>query len=544
MNRHQYPCAKQRNRTVRQGPSPIIQGLLGSALRQHQAGQLIEAERIYRKILEIDAHDADGLHLLGVIAYQSGQHEAAVELIRKAIALNDKAASYHSNLGNALQAQGKLDEAAIGYKRALLLKPDLAEAHINLGNILQVQGKLDDSVACYERALALTPDHAEAYNNLGNTLQAQDKLDGAVACYERALAIEPGYATAHYNLGYVLCALGNAEGSLLQYRKALALQPDYAQAGFGEALAQLLQGDFVAGWRNFERRWQIGDYNTARRSYPQPLWTGDMLPSGRVLIWGEQGVGDEIMFAGLLPEVLRAGNRCILDCDARLEPLFARSFPGIEVVSGVAADSRFDFAAHLPSGSLPGLFRTNAAAFASTTSPYLVADSVARERFRALYADGRRLIGVAWHTKNQKTGRNRSIDLAWFAPLFKRSDLRWVSLQYGDHDALVAQVAAAGAPILIDRSFDQLSNIDCFAAQVAAMDMVVTIDNSTAHLAGALGVPVWVLLPSVPDWRWLETREDSPWYPTMRLFRQAKLGDWPSVVEEVHDALRVAITSP
>jgi Tfp pilus assembly protein PilF len=463
--------AKQQDRTVRQGSSRVIQGMLANALQHHRAGRLTEAEWIYRQILTIDAHQADSLHLLGMVAYQAGRYESATEMIRGAIAIHEKGASYHSNLGTVLQAQGKLYEAAACYKRALALRPDLAEVHTNLGNILQ----------------------------------AQDMLDEAVACHERALTLNPELSEARYNLG----------------------------------LAQLLKGDFTSGWHNFERRWQSKNFVTPMRDYPQPLWTGENLASGRLLIWGEQGVGDEIMFAGLIPDVIRTGNHCLLDCDSRLKPLFARSFPGIDIASGrdLGHSPELSIAAHLPSGSLPRLFRATNTAFASTTSPYLVADPIERERFRDRYADGRRLVGLAWHTKNRSTGRYRSIDLPLLAPLFAPPDIRWVSLQYGDHDELESMTAAANAPILIDRSVDQFSNIDVFAAQVAAMDIVVTIDNSTAHLAGALGVPAFVLLPFVSDWRWLQVREDSPWYPTLRLFRQSKRGDWQSVVQKVLSAL-------
>jgi Tfp pilus assembly protein PilF len=481
--------AKQRHRTVRsgqgsglgsgqrpgQGSSQAIQAMLANALEHHRAGRLTEAEGIYRQILTIDAHHADTLHLLGMIAYQDGRHEDAVAMIRSAIAIHETGASYHSNLGTVLQAQGKLDEAAASYTRALALRPELAEVHTNLGNILQEQNNLDEALACHKRALALKPELAEA----------------------------------RYNLG----------------------------------LAQLLKGDFTSGWQNFERRWQSQGFATPVRVYPQPLWRGESLASRRLLIWGEQGIGDEIMFAGLIPDVTRTGTRCLLDCDARLKPLFARSFPGIDVVSGQVpgrpseCDPELDFAAHIPSGSLPGLFRTTSTAFAATTSPYLIADPLDRQRFRTRYRDGRRLVGLAWYTKSRTKGRSRSIDLSLFASLFARPDIRWVSLQYGDHDELESQAAAAGAPIVIDRSVDQFLNIDAFAAQVAAMDMVVTIDNSTAHLAGALGVPAFVLLPFVSDWRWLQAREDSPWYPTLRLFRQTQRGDWQSALQRVQSAL-------
>jgi hypothetical protein len=242
----------------------------------------------------------------------------------------------------------------------------------------------------------------------------------------------------------------------------------------------------------------------------------------------------------LIPDAMRVGNPITLDCDPRLQPLFARSFPGIEVVSGQVLSGKplpdtelATFPVHLPTGSLPALFRTHEAAFAATTSPYLKADPVARERFRARYADGRQLVGLAWQTNSPKTGRKRSMDLELFATLFAIEGIRWISLQYGDFDALEAQAARAKAPILVDREVDQFADLDGFAAQVAAMDRVIAIDNSTVHLAGALGVPVWVLLPFAADWRWMEQRTDCPWYPTMRLFRQPRLGDWGSLMEDV-----------
>jgi tetratricopeptide (TPR) repeat protein len=573
MNRHPYPTTKQQNRTLKQEPSRVIPGILAQAFQHHQAGRLTEAARIYREILAIDAHHADSLHLLGMIEYQGGHREIAVEMIRKAIAVNEKEALFHSNLGtilealgklaeaaacyeralalkpefveacynlgNVLRVQGKLAGAAASYERALALKPDFAEAHTNLGNILRGQGKLDEAVARHERALRLKPEFPEAYYNLGSALQAQDKLDDAVICYARALALKPDFVDAHHNLGNVFYALGNLDEAQARYRRVLAYQPDNSEARFSESLAQLCNGDFASGWRNYEWRWKSKAHNSIPRTFSQPLWEGEKLTSGRLLIWGEQGVGDEIMFAGLIPDAIRTGNRCILDCDARLKPLFARSFPDVDVVSSREPDHNpeRDFAAHLPSGSLPGLFRTSETSFAATTSPYLIADPIERERFRTGYADGRRLAGLAWYTNNQKTGPSRSIELSLFAPLFARPNIRWVSLQYGDHDNLENQAAAANAPIFIDRTVDQFSNMDVFAAQIAAMDMVVTIDNSTAHLAGALGIPTSLLLPFAPDWRWLLAREVTPWYPTMRLFRQPERGDWQSVIQIVQNAL-------
>jgi len=254
----------------------------------------------------------------------------------------------------------------------------------------------------------------------------------------------------------------------------------------------------------------------------------------------------------------------VLECDPRLHPLFARSFPGIDVIPNLktlgndlkgqetsgapsacplsdsksdehiaGSDSGYEIAAQLPTGSLPALYRPTEASFAGTVSPYLKADPAMSDQFRARYGEERRRIGIAWRTNNKNTGRKRSLDLGLLAPLFSRPGLHWISLQYGDFDSLEEQVKAVHAPILIDRSVDQMKNIDLFAAQVAAMDLVITIDNSTAHLAGALGIPVRLLLPFMADWRWLQERQDSPWYPSLRLFRQPKPDDWKTVVQNL-----------
>jgi tetratricopeptide (TPR) repeat protein len=683
-------------------PPVDLNALCANALRFHQQGQLAEAERLYRQVLDLDPRHADSLHLLGVLAHQVGRNDVAVELIGKAIARDRRPATFHTNLGTALQALGRLEEAKASYQRALVINPNLAEArmnlgvileaqgqreeaeasfrralrsnpnlaeaHVNLGNILQAQGKLEEAEAsharamvlkpdfaeacfnhantlqalgrleeaaasyqralalkpekaeyhgnlgnallalgrleeaeaCYRQGLALKPDYAEGCYNLGNLRNAQNKLDEAAECYrraielkpqlpeahynlgntlhtmdrleeaaasfERALVLRPDYAEAHYNLGCVFEDLGRLPEALAAMARALAIKPDYAQARFGHALVQLRGGDFATGWRNYEHRWQSPDHDTPWRAYAQPLWTGEKLDAGRLLLWGEQGVGDEIQFAGLIPEALRSGNRITLDCDSRLQPLFARSFPEIEVVSGCgpaeaqklgvpslhllsgarvendepadALGERQEITAHLPTGSLPGLLRGTEAAFAATVSPYLKADAAEREAFRSRYADGRLLAGLAWQTMSQKTGRRRSIALKEFAQLFALPGIRWISLQYGDFDALEQQAKAAEAPLLIDRGVDQLANLDRFAAQVAALDMVITIDNSTAHMAGALGLPVWLLLPFAADWRWQQGRTETPWYPTLRIFRQPKLGDWQSVLWEVECALK------
>jgi len=264
----------------------------------------------------------------------------------------------HHSMGLAFQAQGQLDWAAQSFEQALLAKPDYAEACYHLANVLRVQGKLESSKARFELVLKLEPGCAPAYNGLGAVLRDMGRLDEAFLCFQQAVVLDPNFADAHLS----------------------------------ESLLQLMLGDFTHGWRHYE--WRLIVEKSAR-PYQQPRWTGEKLESGRLLLWGEQGVGDKIMFAGLFPEVTRTGSPCVLDCaDARLQPLFARSFPKIEVVARYYNPGP-DIAAHIPMGSLPGLFRPSLESFQNTSSPYLTAHPFKREEFRTRYADGRKRIGLA-----------------------------------------------------------------------------------------------------------------------------------------------------
>ncbi len=434
---------------------------------------------------------------------------------------------------------GRLAEAEQIYRQILSLDSQHSDSLHLLGMIAFQMGRGEESVNLIKKAIEIKGNAPTYHSNLGNVLQSQGELSQAGACYQRALQLKPDSAEIYVNLGNIFKAQGQLDSSLVCYRRASGLNPLLAEAATAEAAVLLLRGDFAAGWRASERRWDTLDHDTPPRSYPWPRWNGEQTPSGRLLIWREQGIGDQIMFAGLIPDVIHSGVSCVLDCDPRLETLFARSFPKVVIAPALTPGDHpeLEIAAHLPCGSLPGLFRTSGAAFAATTSPYLVPDTMKRAMFRKRYFDGRKTVGLAWYTMNKKTGRIRSVDLSMLAPLFALLGVRWISLQYGGHDTLEKQAAAANAPVLIDHDVDQFTNVDEFAAQIAALDLVITIDNSTAHLAGALGVPTWVLLPFVPDWRWLLDRSDSPWYPSIRLFRQTKINDWQSVVQHVKNAL-------
>jgi tetratricopeptide (TPR) repeat protein len=586
---------------------------LGNALQAQ--GRLAEALTSHQRALRLRPDFAEACFNSGNILRAQGKFDEAVASYRRALELRPGLPEAHANMGTALEAQQRIDEAAACYEQAIALKPDYAEAHYNLGNARQAQDLLAEAQACYRRALELKPQLAEAHYNLGNTLQMQEHLEDAAVCFEQAIAVRPDYAQAHYNLGCVRQQQGRAAHALPSLEHAVCLQPANGEARFGLALAQLQCGDFAGGWPNYEARWQSKDHDTPRRNYAQPRWDGRPVAGGRLLLWGEQGVGDEIMFAGLLPAAIGTGSRIVLECDPRLQPLFSRSFPEVEVLprieattepappsslagsslagSNLAASSlptsslagytgddrrrgaiprgpslslvsqtgsgdhesarlfadQFSnrIAVQLPTASLPGLFRTTESAFAAQPAHYLKAHPGERDRFRDRYCDGRPLIGLAWRTRNQKTGRKRSIPLSHLLPLLAEHDLRWISLQYGDFDLLEQEISQAGVGLptrlLIDRTVDQFTSIDRFASQVAALDHVVCIDNSTAHLAAALGVPVSLMLPYAADWRWRSNQRTSPWYPSMQIFRQPAPGEWAPVVAEIRAALR-GLTSP
>ena len=527
-------------------PASSIRGILATAHNAYLAGRLDEARQLCLQALALDVRHVGALHLLGRTEFQAGRPEVGEKMLRRALAADETNADVLANLGLILQSRGRLDEAAQCYLQTLKIKPEQIEARNNLGCIYRKLDRMEEAVACFRKVLELEPDHLQAIDNLGAVLMHMGALDEAMRCCQRALKLDPGNMQVHSHMAIVLQYQGRYEDSLAYLDKVYAEIPEpenvqrqtaaQVEVKWNRAMMQLATGHFAEGWKSYEWRWWTEFWDTPHRRYAQPLWQGERL-EGRLLLWPEQGVGDEVQFVGLLPEVLRTGNRILLECAPRLVPLFARSFPEVEVVAQPAVTAATEFAAHLPVGSLPGLFRSSEEDFRQSLRGYLRADPAAVEALRARYDNGRRRVGLAWYTGNKSSGAKRSIALARFQPFFAQPDLHWISLQYGDFDALEKQAAEAGAPLTIDRAVDQMADLDLFAAQIAALDLVITIDNSTAHMAAALGRPVWLLLPLDCDCRWLRRRSDCPWYPTMRIFRQSKPGDWNPVLDAVNQEL-------
>jgi Tfp pilus assembly protein PilF len=532
MNRRQQRPARTQNNPVIKAVSSAVQADFAIAIEHHQAGRLEEAEHLYRQILAIDPRHAGSLNMIGMINLHLGRHDLALDLISKAIAVNPTDAMYHNNRGIVLRRQGRLDEASACYRCALDLSPNYPEAHNNLGNTLMQQGRLNEAVARYRRALDLRPDYPEAHNNLGAALKQQARPDKAEEHLRRALDLRPDYPEAHNNLGAALRQQGRIQEAIICYRRAVHLAPDYAEAHNNLAAALLAQGALTEGWKEYEWRWKTPSMIAGARDFVQPQWHGEAAPGRTLLIHAEQGFGDTVQFCRYAPLAAQRALRVILEAPKPLVRLL-RTSPEVEFVVP-QGEQLPDFDLHCPMLSLPLALGTTLADIPGVT-PYLHPDpsqvEAWRSRLAAMARPGQR-IGLVWAGNprlnlpaHAAEDRRRSMAPDRLAPLFDLPGLEFFSLQKD------GSPPPAHLPL-----HDFMQEMDDFAdtaALIAHLHLVISVDTAVAHLAAALGKPVWLLNRFDSDWRWMMGRRDSPWYPTMRLNRQPRPGDWEAVIAEV-----------
>ncbi|HEX2972724.1 MAG TPA: tetratricopeptide repeat-containing glycosyltransferase family protein [Tepidisphaeraceae bacterium] len=469
-----------------------------------QAGRLREAEPIYRHIIRDYPDHPEALHYLGVIGLQCGFLDNAIQLMSRSIALTPGIAHYHRNLAEALRRAGRLDEAEAGFKTALELQPGFPETYHSLALV-------------YEKA---------------------DRIDEAIACYRQAIALKPTLAESHCNLGVLLERRGGYDEALQLFTRAIELRPNYALAHLSRGLALLRQGNFEAGWREYPWRWQLREFATQRPDPTRPLWDGSDLAGRTLLVRAEQGLGDTLQFSRYVPLLAPRGGQVVFQVQPPLQSLLGR-LPGVTQV--VASDDPLPpYDLQIPLMDLPRLFGTTLTTIPNTVS-YL---TPAADRLQAwqnrLAADSTFKVGLVWAGGSLYPGdKKRSISLASFAPLAAVSGITFYSLQKGGP---AAQAATPPAGMhLVDLTAD-LTDFGETAALASCLDLIITVDTAVAHLAGALAKPVWTLVPFIPDFRWFLNRDDTPWYPTMRLFRQPALDDWLSPINrlaaELHALLK------
>jgi Flp pilus assembly protein TadD len=471
-----------------------------------------------------------------------GQFVEAMACYQQALRLQPNFAAAQGNLGVTYAELGRLDEAVACYNQALQLQPNNVEASYNLGNALREKRQFAHAVPHYEHVLRLRPGFAEAHCNLGLTYAELGELDEAVVCYHRALGLQPDGALAHNNLGDVLRTRGQFAAALARYEQALRLQPDFPAAHYNRALVLLARGDFEHGWAEYEWRWRLK--NISLPALRQPLWDGSPLAGRTILLHAEQGLGDTLQFIRYAPLVKSQGGTVVAACQRPLLGIL-ETCPGIDRL--VAKDSPLpEFDVHAPLLSLPRLLGTTLENVPADI-PYLLPDARLVDFWRReLGAFETFKIGIAWQgSTTYREDRYRSIPLVNFEPLARVEGVQLFSLQKGPGSEQVGAVADRFVVVdLAERLDEPAGGFLDTAAVTANLDLVITSDTSIGHLAGALGVPVWIALAVAPDWRWLLHRDDSPWYPTVRLFRQREWGNWAEVFERIAGALRDHLGRP
>jgi tetratricopeptide (TPR) repeat protein len=467
----------------------------------------------------------------GRTLFALGRLDEAILSYDKAIALKPDYADALVHRGNALRDLKRFEEAVSCYDKVVALKPESAEAYSNRGNALKDLRRLEEALSSYDKAIALNADFAEVRSNRGNVLQDLGRPQQAVASYDEAIALKPDYAEAYNNRGLALQDGRRFEEAIASFEKAIALKPDYAEAWLNTALVHLLIGEFDVGWRAYEARKRT-KAPVGIRQHTEPLWLGESDLSGKtILVEGEQGFGDTIQFCRYLRPLDAAGARVLFAPQNSLRTLMQSLDTKAQLVDGDDPTLRFDF--YCPLMSLPLAFKTEIATIPSGRG-YLGADPAKIDAWTVrLGAKGKPRIGIAWSGSTaHRNDHNRSIDLEKFRRCFDER-FQLISLQRDIRDGDSNWIEKAN----IVHFGDALSDFSDTAALCQLMDLVVTVDTSVAHLAGALGMPTWVLLPWMPDWRWMLDRDDSPWYPSLRLFRQTVRGEWQGVLQRVQQEL-------
>jgi Tfp pilus assembly protein PilF len=491
-----------------------------------------------------NASNASAHNNLGNALQAQGKLEQAVASYRRALALEPSYVDALVNLGATYRAQGELDQAVASYQQALALEPDVPVAHSNLGHALAQQGKLDDAAACLRRAIALKPDFAEAHASLGNVLRNQGRLDEAMDFIHKALVLRPEFPEAQNYLANTLLALGRPHEAEEQFRRALRLLPDSAELRFGCSQARLLLGDYDSGFELYESRLEKdalpqSAYGALQARLAQfadvPRWSGEDGLDRVLVVWTDQGLGDTLMMMRYLPMLKARGfKKLIVYCEETLVRV-VRSIPEVdEVVSRNRPPPAENVDVHSPLTSLPLLFKTRVDTIPNRV-PYISVPSELRQRWAdRLSAVASPRVGMVWAgRRDNPKDVLRSIRLEKLSSLLKTARINFVSLQKGEEAHQIAET-----DLKLFDWMDECGDLMETAALTSQLDLVIGIDTAVMHLAGALGRPLWLLNRFETDWRWMLDREDSPWYPTMRIFRQSRVGEWDEVIARATSALK------
>ncbi|MGB8843111.1 MAG: tetratricopeptide repeat protein [Aliidongia sp.] len=539
----QRTAAERRCREILARAPSHVQALhlLGTILLETE--RAAEAVTPLARAVTVQPNDAALRYLLGATYLQLDRFADAADCLEAALALKPAFAEAQCGLGVALAGQGRSDDAATAFRAALRLDPNMPQAHDNLASLLAAAGQTPQAIGHYRDVLRIEPGNAVAHHKLGLALRADGACDEAVRHFREAVRLQPSYSEARSSIGVTLAMNQRWAEALVQFEDALRAEPDSVEAHYNLGSALLLNGRLEAGWSQFEWRWRLAGMQPYRRPFPQPQWRGEDLAGRTIMLHDEQGFGDTLQFCRYAPLVARRGAKIFLEVHAELVPLLRLSFAGEAITilprspafPGIDGLPACDF--HSPLLSLPGVFQTGLQTIPAAI-PYLRADpDKVRNWLDRLAALPRPRVGLVWAGRSTHAeDAQRSIALAQLAPLTGIPGISLLSLQKGEAGA---QLATPPPGLVLHDFTGQLPDFIDTAAFLGALDLVITVDTAMAHLSGGLGKAVWLLNRCIPDWRWLLERDDSPWYPTMRQFRQSQPGDWDSVVARVAAALAV-----
>jgi tetratricopeptide (TPR) repeat protein len=498
-------------------------------------GAVAKSIEACRKALELDPGFAEAWSNLGGALAAGGDKAGEIDAYRRALDINAQLAPVWSNLGNALREAGQPAEAVSACRKAVELDPDFAVAWSNLGNALLERGEHEEAIGACESALRLAPGLAEAWSTLGGALHAARRYEEGIRAHRRAIEIQPDGAQFHFNLGVTLQHCGRNAEAIPSLRRALEFKPDHAEAHFELSLALLITGQLREGWHEYEWRWRRPGVEPWR--YDLALWGGNASKPCRLLVWGEQGIGDQIIYGSMIAELASSPLTLTLELDRRLAPIYQRSFPRVVLVPRQAPPAANPVAhdCQVPMASLGRWLRPSFESFPRRA--FLKPDPPRVDEYRRRMAGGQAaVVGVSWRSANREFGSFKSTDLGDWLEILKVPHARFVDLQYGDtaseRESLERET---GARIEHLPDLDLTEDLDGLAALCAACDLVVTVSNVTAHVAGAVGRPVWLIAPKGNGrlWYWFAGRSDSPWYPTLRIFDQVIAGSWRETLNAV-----------
>jgi len=518
-------------------PALDVTQMLRRGLHLHRQNRFAEAEQLYLDALEQDPNSFQGFHLLAVLRMQQGALADALELVATGIersASPEKALALCvptlTKLAAEFRAESRHDEALSCYDLILAVPGEGDIIHDRCVALLSL-GRFEEALADAERCIGKSPDNVMAHFSRGNALRELNRWEDAVAAYERVLALDPDVANAHRNLAGALRVLGRLDDAISHFDRALALGANDIETRAGKGLLLLSTGKFAEGWAQYDGRLDDRTPGTTR-NYPQRRWAGEAV-DGTLLVWGEQGLGDQILYASMIPDLAGRATHVVAEVAPRLADLFARSFPGIKVVPVEQGLHRGPVAAHAPIGSIGQYLRRSFEDFPRRDG-FLVADAERTAALRTrLAAGGRRVIGISWNSRNPAFEKAKSAALADFASIFRLPNCRFVDLQYGDTAGERARLQKdMGVTLEHLDDIDTTQDIDGLAALISACDAVATVSNTTAHLAGALGRPVWTFVPFGPArmWYWFDGRSDSPFYGRMQVRPQGRGQSWADLI--------------